>query len=244
MKKAIQSQGDLAVLVKNTQNVAMKAIQKEQTLEDLIKQEAEEKNRLEEERMRKLIEAEKHKKDCVLKAIKEKELENQIQEKAKEIQQTINTIKQEAAAQVLMKRNNLKKVLNQINQKAAMKRNQLRQELLNVRMSIANELGKAYKKGDINKCSDAMSNVNKRNNYCVSTFAEDFTNLSYCKNTEEFCEFCCGTEFGEMLSNDKEKCMQQVCPTKKDNGAAADKDDGRWVAQPKGGWEYQKALSG
>jgi len=220
MKKAIQGQGDLAVLVKNTNNVAMKAMQKEQTLEDLIKQEAEDKNRLEEERMRKLIEAEKKKKDCVLKAIKEKELENQIEEKAKEIQQTINSIKQEAAAQVLMKRNNLKKVLNQINQKAAMKRNQLRQELLNVRLSIANELGRAYKKGDINKCVDALNNVNKRNNYCISSFAEDFINLSYCKQTEDFCELCCGTEFGEMLTNDKEKCKQQVCP-KKDNAAAA-----------------------
>jgi len=240
MKKALQSQGDLAVLVKNTNNVAMKAIQKEQTLEELIKQEAEEKNRLEEERMRKLIEAEKKKKQCVLKAIKEKELENQIQEKAKEIQQTINQIKQEAAAQVLIKRNNLKKVLNQINQKAAIKRNQLHQELLNVRLSIANELGKAYKKGDINKCFNALDSPSKRNNYCVSSFAEDFTNMTYCKNTEEFCELCCGTEFGEMLSNDKEKCMQQVCP-KKD--AATAKNSERWISQPQGGWEYQKPIS-
>ena len=241
MKKAIQGQGDLAVLVKNTHNVAMKAIQKEQTLEDLIKQEAEEKNRMEEERMWKLIEAEKHKKDCVLRAIKEKELENQIQEKAKEIQQTISAIKQEAVAQVLMKRNNLKKVLNQINQKAALKRNQMRQELLNVRSSIANEIGRAYKKGDINKCVDAMTSVNKRINYCVSSFTEDFTNMNYCKNTEEFCELCCGTEFGEMLSNDKDKCIQQVCPKKE--GGATGKNDGTWVAKQTGGWEYVKSFS-
>lgn len=240
MKKAIQSQGDLAVLVKNTQGVAMKAIQKEQTLEELIKQEAEEKNKMEEERMRKLIEAEMKKKECVLKAIKEKELENQIQEKAKEIQQTINQIKQEAAAQVLVKRNNLKKALNQINQKAALKRNKLRQELLNVRMSIASELGKAYKKGDVNKCVDALSSQSKKYNYCISTFADDFINLNYCKNTEEFCELCCGAEFGEMMSNDKEKCMKQVCP-KKNSGQS--KDNGRWIAQTTGKWDYQKPIS-
>ncbi len=238
MKKAINGQGDMAVLVKNTNNVAMKALQKEQTLEDLIKSEAEEKNRLEEERMRKLIEAEKNKKACVLKAIKEKELEEQIQEKAKEIQNTIATIKQEAAAQVLMKRNNLKKVLNQINQKAAMKRSQLRQELINVRLSIADELGKAYKKGDLNKCADALINVSKRNNYCVSAFPEDFTALSYCKNTEEFCDLCCGTEFGEMLSNDKERCKQQVCPAKRAGAAPSS----NWIAQPQGGWQKQNGI--
>ena len=218
----------------------MKAIQKEQTLEELIKQEAEEKNKEEEARMRKLIEAEKQKKACVLKAIKEKELENQLEEKRKEIKQTIYAIKQEAAAQVLMKRNNLKKVLNQINQKAALKRNQLRQELLNVKMSIAQELGKAYKTGDINKCVDSLSSEVKRINYCVSSFPEDFINLNYCRKTEEFCQFCCGTEFGDMLSNDKDMCIEKVCPSK-DKKKEAD-DDGRWITQPEDKMIFQKGL--
>lgn len=200
----------------------MKAIQKEQNLEQLIKQEAEEKNRLEEERIQKEIEKEKKKKDCILKAIKEKELENQYEEKAKEVEQTINSIKQEAAAQVLMKRNNLKKVLNQLNQKAALKRNQLRQELMNVKLSIANELGKAYKKGDINKCVEAISSPSKRYNYCIASFAEDFSNLTYCKKTEEFCELCCSSEFGNMMSNEKMECMKQTCPEKDDGEAEED----------------------
>lgn len=219
----------------------MKAIQKEQNLEDLIKQEAEEKNRLEEERIRKMIEDEKNKKDCVIKAIREKQLETQISEKAKEIQKSINNIKQEAAAQVMMKRNNLKKILNQLNQKAALKRNLLRQELINVKMSIASELGKAYKKGDVNKCADAMGSSSKRINYCVATFPEDFVNLSYCKNTEEFCEFCCGAEFGDLLSNDKETCIQKICQGAK-NGKEAVKEKDRWISNPDGNWSYQKKL--
>ncbi len=244
MKKATESQGDLSVLVKNTHSVALKAIEKEQVLEDLIKQEAEEKNRLEEENMRKLIEAEKKKKDCLLKAIKEKELEKQMEEKAKEIQETISTIKQEAAAEVLFKRKNLKKMINQINQKSTIKRNQLRQELLNVRLSIANELGKAYKKGDISKCVDSMTSPNKRINYCISTFEEDFINLNNCKTTEDFCELCCGAEFGELQSNDKHKCMEKVCPKKKqDENELLGKEKGRWISQPNGGWIFQKSIN-
>jgi hypothetical protein len=235
----LHSQGDLAVLVKTTHNVAMKAIQKEQTLEDLIKQEAEEKNRMEEERMAKLIELEKQKKNCILKSIKEKQLENEMEEKAREIKDTINSIKQEAAAQVLMKRNNLKKVLSQLNQKSAKKKNMLRQELINVKMSIAQELNNAYKKGDINKCADAMESPTKKYNYCVSAFPEDFANLDNCRNTDDFCELCCGAEFGQMLNNDKEKCIKNVCPKNKKNDG---KEVGRWITQTKGDWALQREM--
>lgn len=62
VKRVTQTSGDLAVLVKNTNSVAMKAIQKEQNLEELIKQEAEEKNQAEEEKIMKMIAVEKKKK--------------------------------------------------------------------------------------------------------------------------------------------------------------------------------------
>ena len=108
-------------------------------------------------------------------------------------------------------------------------------------MSLAQEIGKAYKKGDINKCVDAMGSQSNRINYCVSSFADDFTNLNYCKNTEEFCELCCGTEFGEMLSNDKDKCIEKVCPSK-DKKKEDDGETGRWIVQPQGNWVFQKGL--
>merc|ERR1711957_425038 len=92
-KKAESSSEDNSSLVKQTNTIAMKAIQKETNLEELIKQEAEEKNKAMEIALRNQIIMEKKKQTCVAKAIREKELENQMQEKAKEIKTTITTSK-------------------------------------------------------------------------------------------------------------------------------------------------------
>lgn len=158
-----------------------------------------------------------------MKAIRQKELENSIQEKEKEIQDTINTIKQEAAAQVLQKRNNLRKILNQINQKAALKRSKLRDQLVEVRMSIADEIGKAFKKGDINKCVDAMTSPTKRYNYCIAFYAEDFSNLNFCKQTDDFCTLCCKSQFGEIMSGEKQKCIEEACNKKSEDDKEEEK---------------------
>ena len=80
--KKAEKNDDNSSLVKETNTIAMKAIQKESNLEELIKQEAEEKNKAEEVALRNQIIMEKKKQTCVAKAIREKELENQMQEKA------------------------------------------------------------------------------------------------------------------------------------------------------------------
>jgi len=226
-----QKEGDLQVLVKKTNTIALQAIQREISLEDLIRQEEEEKNRQEEERIRLQIEAEKKKKNCVLKAINEKKRENEYSLKTLEVMQRIETIKKEAAAQVMIRRNKLKALLGKIRQESLLKRNQLKQELIDVRSSIANELGKAYKKGSIDKCINAMKNEKTKNNYCTTLYMEDYNLLAYCKKTEDFCNICCNAEFGDMFQVEKEKCLIQTCPKKLDE--VMDSKDGRWIWQEK-----------
>jgi len=221
MKKAESTDNDSKDIVKETHTTALKAIQKETNLEELIKQEAEEKNKQEEIAIRKQIEMEKKKQSCVAKAIREKELENQMQEKAKEIEETVKEIKSEAAAQVLRKRAKLKKIIMEINKKAELKRNKLRQQLQQVRMGIASDIGKAYKKGDSGKCVKANNNLKIRNDYCIATFSEDFVQLDYCRQADDFCEVCCQAEFGEMMSGEKDECIK-TCK-KKDSPAKISK---------------------
>jgi len=67
-----------------TNQVAMQAIQKELSLEDMIQQEEEEKEQEKNERELTLqVEEEKDKEACLLKQIKEKELEDQYNIKKK-----------------------------------------------------------------------------------------------------------------------------------------------------------------
>lgn len=220
--------GDLEVLVKKTNNIALQAIQRELSLEDLIRQEEEEKNRQEEERLRKQIEAERNKKNCVLKAITEKKRENEFSMKTLEAQQRINAIKKEAAAQVMKQRNKLKILLSKIRQQSLLKRSQLKQELMDVRTSIANELGKAYKKGDINKCVNAMKNETTKSNYCTALYMDDFGLLNYCKKSDDFCNICCNSEFGDMHQSEKEECLVKICPKKVEE---KNEKGGRWIWQ-------------
>lgn len=177
----------------------------------MIQQEEEERIKSEEEQLKKTIENEKRKKESVLKAIKERELENQYNTQAKEIEQTINSIKQEAAQQVLVRRNHLKKTIEKLRQKHDLKKNKLQQELQTVKISIASEIGKHYKKGDIEKCQAATADAKKREDYCVSSFTEDPANLSFCKSTDDFCNFCCENEISELFVDERIKCVKSIC---------------------------------
>merc|ERR1711957_864996 len=192
--------------------------------EELIKQEAEEKNKAMEIALRNQIIMEKKKQTCVAKAIREKELENQMTEKAKEITETIKT---EAATAVIMKRNKLKKLINEINKKAEFKRNKLRQQLQQVRMSTAASIGNAYKKGDITKCTRAINSPKARSDYCIATFSDDFAQLNFCRQTDDFCETCCQAEFGEMNAADKDDCLKKTCKkeTKPDDDDSTPKEN-------------------
>lgn len=191
--------------------MALQALQKEMTLEQMIQKEEEERIKSEEEELKKNIENEKKKKECVLKAIKERELENQYNIQAKEIEQTINNIKQETAQQVLLRRNNLKKIIEKLRQKHDLKKNKLKQELQTVKISIANEIGKHYKKGDTQKCLIAVESKKKRSEYCMANFGEDITNINYCKSTPDFCSYCCENEISELFADERLKCSKEVC---------------------------------
>ena len=148
--------------------------------------------------------------------------------KTLEAQQRINAIKTEAAAQVMKQRNKLKVLLGRIRQQSILKRSQLRQELMDVRSSIANELGKAYKKGDINKCIDSMKSEITKNNYCIALYMDDFGLLNYCKKSQDFCNICCNSEFGDMHQSEREECISKTCPKKVEE--QAEKDE-RWIWQ-------------
>jgi len=230
-KKTKKDEKDqMVVLVKKTNGIALQAIQKELNLEAMIQKEEEEKIEREKAEILANIEKERKKKECVLKAIRERELENQYNLHATEAEKTIQNIKKETAQQVLIKRNALNSKLRLIRMKAEREKNKLKQKLQGVRNSIADEIGDKYRKGDINKCLVAMENTKHRNDYCIAHFAEDLSDLQYCRDTTDFCTFCCDTEISDLYLTDRQTCYTKVCnalPTPKmDN---INDLSGKWV---------------
>jgi hypothetical protein len=198
-------------LVKKTNGIALQAIQKELNLEAMIEKEEEEKIEREKAEILANIEAERKKKDCVMKAIRERELENQYNLHAVETERTIQNIKKQTAQQVLIRRNELNNKLRLLRMKAEREKNKLKQQLQGVRISIADEIGNKYKKGDVNKCVIAMENIKHRNDYCISHFSDDLSDLQYCRDTSDFCTFCCDSEFSEMYVTERQTCYTKVC---------------------------------
>ena len=229
-KTKLEEKEQMMTMVKKTNGIALQAIQKELNLEAMIQKEEEAKIEREKAEIEAIIEKERKKKECVMKAIRERELENQYNLHANEAEKSIQMIKKETAQQVLLKRNALNGKLRLIRQKAEREKNKMKQKLQNLRMSIADEIGNKYKKGDINKCLIAMENTKHRNDYCIAHFADDLSDLQYCRDTSDFCTFCCDSEISDMYITDRQQCYSKVCnalPTPKKN----DINDlsGKWV---------------
>lgn len=217
---------NLDVIIKNTNKVALQAIQKEINLETLIQKEEEERIEREKREILIKIEEEQKKKQCVLRAIKQRELENQYNINARKAKETIESIKKETAQQVLIKRSKLQEKIKKIRDNAEREKNKLKQQLQTVRYSIAEEIGSHYKKGDMKKCIMAMENDKRRNDYCVASFSDDFNDLSYCRKTTEFCTFCCDNEISEMYLPERQDCYAKVCVILP---VPAEENTGKWV---------------
>ena len=210
-KTKLEEKEQMMTMVKKTNGIALQAIQKELNLEAMIQKEEEAKIEREKQEIQAIIEKERKKKECVMNAIRERELENQYNLHANEAEKSIQMIKKETAQQVLIKRAALNSKLRLIRQKAEREKNKMKQKLQNLRFSIADEIGNKYKKGDINKCLIAMENTKHRNDYCIAHFSDDLSDLQYCRDTSDFCNFCCDTEISDMYLQDRQSCYSKVC---------------------------------
>lgn len=170
-----------------------------------------------------------------MKAIKEKQLENQYNLKQKETAEAIQNIKKAALQEVQVRRNNLKKLIEEMRSKQKRKTNSLSQKLQAVRYQMAQQMGKAYKKGDSGRCeSIGRGTENKeksemRKNYCIANFSEDFVNYQTCLDGDDFCHMCCDNEFGEFFIGERESCYSKACIKKTE--LPPKEVDGRWVWQ-------------
>jgi hypothetical protein len=218
-------------VIKTTNQVALQAIQKELNLEAMIRREEVERERREESLMIEKIEAEKKKSDCLMKAIKEREIENQYNVKAKEAEDEVTSIKETASQQVLIRRSQLKNQILAMRKKAQRRKAKLAQQLLNVRTVMAETMGKVYRKGDTSKCSTAMKSDKDKLTYCQVSFPDDYGKMTDCKETDDFCSMCCENEWGDMHVNERQECYKSLCKNSGPSSSGATPANGRWIWQ-------------
>jgi hypothetical protein len=212
-------------------------------LEQLIKHEEDEFEERQEKEILFQIEEEKKKKECLDQKIKEKALENQYNVRAKEFENEASIIREEAKQQIMIKRNQLNEMLKKQRQHAMKKRLQLKQKLQDVRYQMSEQMNKANKKGDSNKCQKGIDSKVDKKLYCSIAFADDFVNYSTCDegSSEEFCTMCCDNEYGEFYENDRNECYKKVCSKIQGVSKAIPNDPNIPISN--GIWVWQESVS-
>lgn len=234
IKKKQQEEEEVSegkVIIK-TQEVAMKALKKEITIEEKIKQEEKERESAEEAELMRQIEEEKKKKDCILKAINEKKLENQYNLNSQELVEEVKKIKKKTEEEVIVKRNELKDSLKRMREKAKIRKEQLRQKLMEVRSSVAGEMKMAYKKGDHDVCLQGKIDGNVRQNFCVANI-KDVLVYQGCMNPETFCHVCCDNQIGDIHMEYRVNVCYSACDSKNEaKVTSTSPTKGSWIWHP------------
>jgi hypothetical protein len=213
------------VQIMKTNEMAMQAVQKEVSLETMVRKEEEEREQLAEKELLAKLDEEKEKQHCLVKSIQEKEKEDQFNLKAEEAAAEMRKIRDRAEKQVVIKRSQLKSDVMKMRKRAERKKAQIQAQLQAVRIQMSKDMGKIYKEGDINKCKDSLKSKENRDSYCGVNFPDDFVRFSNCKSEEEdFCSLCCETEFGDMHMDKRQQCYDTLCVAPK-----MEKDDGKWI---------------
>lgn len=209
--------------IKKEGDIALKALDKELTIETMLEKEELQREQEEANELDYKVEVEKKKEDCIIKAIKEREIENQFNLKKKGQAEEISQVKNVARNQIKIRRDYLKKRIENLRRKAEHKNDLKKQQIMTIRMEVAEKITQAYRKGNMFTCGIALQNLQQWNNFCTGYFIDDFKEMNYCKKEPDRCHYCCEKEFGDLFIEDRIRCIEKYC-SKPDN----DKP-GRWV---------------
>ncbi len=208
-KMLAKQQMDLDKRISSTQELALKAIRKELKLERLVKHEEKIKEKAKIKDLIKLKLKEEKKKDCLEKALKDREKQNLRGRNAQEAELEIARIKTEAKKDVEHERLALRKKLDLIKKNAKRRRRMLAQQISVIRSTMAKSLLLANKNGDMNICIKSQKDPQLIKEYCDQNFVTSYTLNQECKEIDNFCAKCCEHEFGGLYLNKRDECYKK-----------------------------------
>lgn len=213
-------------IVKNNK-LSLQAIQKQLNVEAMIEKEEKKREEEETEMLQQEIEKEKKKQQCAIQRIKEKEIENQYNVRADEVEQENQEIKRKAAEEISKNRAKLKNKIKFMRQTAERKKQALRAQLLSMRREFANKMGSTLKKGNQDNCISVISSKENYKNYCTRAFPNNPVEFGSCVDSDNPCFTCCEIEFSELFYYERNKCIKDICKSNKH----AMSEEGKWVWQ-------------
>lgn len=130
-------------------------------------------------------------------------------EEQKKSKAKIDNIQRDLSLRIILQRKRLIHRLNLIKLAHQRKRNQMRQNIMNVRRSANEESTNQNKIGDEAICILNIGNETNMRNYCTANFANEAETMIECRKNESFCSLCCDHEFGEFHLDKRNSCMHK-----------------------------------
>jgi hypothetical protein len=206
---------------KTSKTIKLRAIQKEFDLEALLEKEAVEAQRNIENELKLKIKNEKNKRECLIKKIKEKEIENQYNLRMESVDLTKKEDDREAKDMINISRGHMRNKLNELKRRSLRRQRKMQQELKGVRTDIEGDLKAAYKTKRPDLCEfkiklDALNYCTTRtNNFQSTDMTKCTTAVSSAfddHNLVPLCEICCTNEIGSMNTAEIDACQAKCNP--------------------------------
>jgi len=209
------------------QDMGYRVLNKEMNIESLLKKEEQQREELELKNLLAKIRAEKRKKECMDKKIRERELEDKKLLAERDNKAEISKIKKDISLDIELKRRELKRQIEFMRRRSKRKAAALESELQGIKSKMGKNLMRASKMGLISNCRKGKKTPMARETYCNANFVEDYIKNSDCKTDEEFCYMCCENEFGNMFLRKREQCYDMCDKNEKKQKKKRKKND-KW----------------
>lgn len=208
------------------QETAMLAMKKELSIDGLLQKEELEREEAETRELKIQLETEKKKDECLMKSIKEKEMEDQFNMNKVQQEKEMNELKEQAKQQILLKRKQVKMRILQMRKRAERRKKLYQDQIQSLRIQVAGELNKVSKEGNMDFCfkpSNSDEDKKKVLKYCKNSFMDASpVKFNECLAEESYCFVCCENEYGNMHIKKREVCYDKCeeVPKKNENSGA------------------------
>jgi hypothetical protein len=218
-KKSKQSERESDKALKLAQLIALKTIDKERKFEERLEKEELLREEKEDEDLRNEYVCEERKKANLLRALIEKN--NNKNKKDEDMKEKLSEIQNDLKQKLLANRNRILKKISLLKFAHERRKNKFRQQIMDVRRVLTQNVINAEKRGNENYCILAMFN-DKISDYCSTAFSSDPSSVVDCNKKENFCYMCCENEYGDMHQDEREHCMKK-CETKEEERKKVEK---------------------
>lgn len=240
-KKKIVLDEHVPTFTQKVKESSMQAIQKELKLENLLENEVRESQKDAIELKAKELEKEKHKLDCLNKALKEKQIENEYNVATLARESRLGDIKKHVVDTIKIKRARLKSKLAKLKKLGEHQLNDYESQIQNVRIEMMNSLGNepSYNPRMCALLVQANSDEQfefQRKTYCDDKMANDGEDHLRCMSSgkKDIIQLCCDNETDPQIPSDYKKCLGESHKVIEDT----DHDDVRFFW----GKPYQKII--